>query len=163
MNLERKVVDRNIALSLMIICIVLASALVGAVFSYAQTIATRDGTIYTLNSQLRNLTDISSLANTKVWIDDQVVNQRAGYLKYWTFSPQYAGYVVVKLSSTNITSTYIKATYSAYGVEYEKQFDYVPSNGQAVFPVLPCTNLKISIGSALSESGGHRLTITYYY
>jgi len=59
---EKKVVGRNVAIALGIICIVLAVGLVGAIANYTSIISGKDNTIASLNSQINSLnSEIASL------------------------------------------------------------------------------------------------------
>jgi uncharacterized coiled-coil protein SlyX len=188
---EKKVVGRTVAIALGIICIILAVGLVGAVANYTSiisgkdnTIASKDSeisfknfqiaslntqitdkdnTISSLQSQVADLTDITNLDKSKVWVNHHEISHEAGYYTYWTFSASYAGYVTVDIHDDNTTTTYVRAIYSAYGVKYDDQI-HVVAGGKAVFPILPSSGIEIRIGNTnLLIGATETVTITYYY
>jgi hypothetical protein len=180
MSEEKKIVGRtvaNVAIALGIICIILVVALVGAVMNYTSMVNGKDGiiasldsqildkddTLSSLNFQVANLTGIINLSKSKVWVNHYTISHQAGYYTYWTFLAEYAGYVSVRIHSSNSTSTYVRAIYSAYGVKYDSQNDVV-AGGEAVFPVLPSSGIEIRVGETdLFVGATENVTITYHY
>jgi hypothetical protein len=66
---EKKVVGRNIAIVLGVICIFLAVCLLGAISNYTSIINERDNTISSLNSQITNMQNqLNSLNVTYIWL-----------------------------------------------------------------------------------------------
>jgi len=63
---EKKVVGRNVAIALGIICIVLAVGLVGAIANYTSIISGKDSTIATLNSQMTEKDNTISSLNSQI-------------------------------------------------------------------------------------------------
>jgi hypothetical protein len=167
---EKKIIGRNVAIALGIMCIILAVGLIGVVANYTSIISGKDnaitskeGTISSLNSQVANLTDIANLDKSKVWVNHHEISHEAGYETYWTFSAIYAGYVSVDINEDNTTTTYVRAIYSAYGVKYDNQMDVV-AGGTAVFPILPSSGIEIRIGNTnLLIGANETVTITYHY
>ena len=182
---------RTVAIALGIICIVLAVGLVGAVANYTSIISGKDNTIATkdsqitdkdntisslnsqisskdsqissLQSQVNDLTDITNLAKSTVWINDQTVSQPAGSYTYWTVSASYAGYVSVWVQTSTTDNTYVRVIWSSHGVNYDHSIT-VGVSGTAVFPILPTSSIGIRVGNSNLFSGAtETVTITYHY
>ena len=64
---EKKVVGRNVAIALEIICVILAVGLVGAVANYTSIISGKDNTIATKDSQIQTLTSQKNQLQT--WLN----------------------------------------------------------------------------------------------
>jgi len=138
---EKKVVGRNVAIALGIICVILAVGLVVAIANY--------------NS-------IINLKKSTVWIDRQTVSQPAGSYTYWRFYAPYAGYVSVRVHSSTTDNTYVRVIWSSHGVNYDHSIT-VGVSGTAVFPVLP-GSIEIRVGNLNLFSGAtETVTITYHY
>jgi hypothetical protein len=133
---EEKVVGRNFAVTLGIICMILMVGLVVAIVDY---------------------TSILSIKKSTVWISQTMIQPSSTY-KSWTFPASYAGYVSVEVESST-PLTYVILSWYAYGIEYGKQTT-VGTSGRAVFPVLPCSDINIELGYL---TDGTTVTITYYY
>lgn len=131
-----KVVGRNVAIALGIICLILIAALgVVAYMSYSPTTGLQsqlnqlqdtyntyvashhhtDSEYDSLNSQNTNLqnqvndlTSTLNLAKSEVWVTSQTVSQPAGTYNFWTHSTTYAGYVRVSVESSTTDKTYIE-------------------------------------------------------
>jgi hypothetical protein len=167
---ERKVVGRNVAIALGIICMILAVGLVGAVANYTSIISGKENTIASLNSQIANLqnqvNDLNSIINLEkstVWVDDQTVSQPAGSYTYWTVSASYAGYVSVWVQTSTTDNTYVRVIWSSHGVNYDHSIT-VGVSGTAVFPILPASGIEIRVGNSNWLSGAtETVTITYHY
>jgi len=167
---EKKIVGRNVAIALGIICIIMAVGLVGAISNYTSiisgkdnTIASKDSQIASLNSQVSDLTNTTNLAKSATWVDDQTISQSAYSYTYWTFSASYAGYVSVWVHTSTTTNTYIRVIYTAYGVNYDNQIG-VGTGGTAVFSLLPCSSIEIRVGNTNLISGAtETVTVTYHY
>jgi hypothetical protein len=188
---EKKVIDRNVAIALGIICIILAVGLVGAIMSYSSTISGKDSTMATLNSQISSLNsqktslqnqvddlnNVTHLSKSEIWVNNETISQPAN--SYWSFSTNnatYAGYVVVWVQNSTTIQTYVRLFYSTYvttrvvnghayptPVLYENRID-VGFDGTAVFPVLPYSDINIRVGNTDLDNGATEIvTITYYY
>jgi predicted PurR-regulated permease PerM len=160
---ERKVVGRNGAIALGIICIILVAGLIVAVANYTSIIKGKDDTIASLQNQMSDLNSIINLQKSTVWVNDQTVSQPASSYTYWTVSADYAGYISVQVQTSTTTNTYVRVRWSAYGVNYDQQIT-VGTSGTAVFPVLPCSNIEIRVGNSnLVNGASETVTITYHY
>jgi len=160
---ERKVVGRNVAIALGIICIILVVGLIVAVANYTSIIKGKDDTIASLQNQVGDLNSIINLEKSTVWVNDQTVSQPASSYTYWTVSADYAGYISVQVQTSTTTNTYVRVIWSAYGVNYDHQIT-VGTSGTAVFPVLPCSNIEIRVGNSNIVNGAtETVTITYHY
>jgi len=182
---EKKVVGRNIAIALGIICIILAVGLVGAVANYTSIISGKDSTIASLNSQItvkdsqisslnsnnnilqnlmNGLNGIVNLTRSDTWVNSETISQPSS--SYWSFSTNaviYAGYVSVWVQTSTTTNTYVRVIYTAYGVNYDNQI-VVGTSGTAVFPLLPSSSIEIRVGNSNWINGAtETVTITYHY
>ena len=153
----KKVVDRNVAIALGIICILLAVVLVGTVVYYQS----RDSQIQTLTSQNNELQDIVFLEKSTIWVNETFSNP-AGYYSYWTRTADYAGFVLVDIQISNTTDNYVQVIYSSHGVNYDNKIDVVAGGG-ARFPILPSTSIEIRVGNTSPVASSKTLTIIYYY
>jgi hypothetical protein len=101
---ERKVVGKNFAIILGIICIILALSLIGAVMNYSLIIKEKDGVIASLNSQIigkdSQVEDLQSqITNLQNQVDS--LNATCNWLKQHSFT-----YYVVQ-NSVNISNVQI--------------------------------------------------------
>jgi hypothetical protein len=118
----------------------------------------------TTSSQNTNLNNITNLADSIVWENNDSIQQPAGQYTNWTESVNYAGYVSVWVQSSDVTSTHVAVSYSAYGVSFNQEI-VVSVGGTAVFPILP-SNITVFVGNGnLGFEGGasETVTITYFY
>jgi hypothetical protein len=203
---QEKVVSRNVAVALGIICIVVVASLVGAFAYYTPIINGKDTTISSLNSSLNaenaeisqlyftinslkanltmnNLTDILSLNESTVWVDQQTVSQPTNSYTNWTFLASYAGYLMVEIDVTPIfvngimvldtgiiEGIYVRVIYNfgTFGgqpplVLYNNEANLGGIGMTAHFEVLP-TNIEIDVGNTkMIGSATETVTITYYY
>jgi len=169
----RKVVGRNVAIALGIICIILAVGLLGAIV----IISGKDNTITSLNSQITEKDNIISLKNSTVWVNNQTVSQYIGpggfhWWTSWTFSAGYAGYVSVNVTSSTTNNTYAQVIWCStpspntypHGISYDSGLRMVGTSGTAYFPILPSSSIEIRVGNTNPLSGAtETVTITYHY
>jgi hypothetical protein len=174
----KKVVSRNVALAIGVLCIVLVAVLVAVlvrvVFDYTLMLNNKDSQIADLQSQVKfddstvdRLTAIVNLANSTIWVNNMSISQPAGNSSStytsWAYSVSYAGYVVVNVLSSSNPDTYVELKYSWSGVNYDNTVN-VGSSGLAWFPVLPADNIAVRvINENLSTSASETVTITYWY
>jgi hypothetical protein len=128
----KKMVSSNVAVALVIICIILVVGLLGAILQ-----------ISSLNSRVNDLTDIANLNKSTVWVYDTTVTQTASNYTSWFFTPTYAGYVSVNVQSSTTSNTYVRVIYIFDGIYYDNQTG-VGTSGTAVFPVSPVSYRYIS-------------------
>jgi len=76
---EKKVVMRNVAIALGIVCIILAASLVGVVADYTSIISGKDSALATDNSQISNLN--AQVSNLKAWLKGNLT--QASNLEAW--------------------------------------------------------------------------------
>ena len=164
----KKMVSRNVVIVPVIICIVLASGLLGALIQ-----------ISSLNSNVSNLTDILNFEKSTILVNGQTVSQTADNYTSWVFNPEsgaevskcmcidsmnwsikYAGMLSVDVqSSTN--ETYVRVIYTT--PIYDNQ-ENVGTNGTMDFLVFPTGNIEVRVGNTnASENATETVTITYYY
>lgn len=129
--------------------------------------------IQSLNAQLTNLTtelnseetqmatalNIMTLnaSETLLGTTTQTVN---GSTDAFDHSLPYPGYVVVQATS-NSTTTFAQASYSAYGVIYNETIT-LGKSGTATFPILPAT-VNIKLGNTQTAAFNITVSITYHY
>jgi cell division protein FtsB len=153
---EKKKVNRNIALALGIICVIL-TALV-AYFTVAD-FSTQNGynDLLNQNKQLQawlegnktmliqsqaNNTDLFAIVHLleySDWVYNQTISEPANSYYEFNFSVDYAGYVSVYIQSSTTNTTYVQAINGEeYGIHYDNPMTLtVGTNGTAIFPVLP--------------------------
>jgi hypothetical protein len=167
----KKMVSRNVAVALGIICIILAVSLVGA-FAYYVTvmnseIVDRDNTISqlnsqiaTLNNQINDLNATVNLAKSTPWVTDLTLNS---FSTGWgTFAhANYAGYVSVVASSSSAFNVSVELSYSMpNGISYDRTA-YIIHGDSAWFPILP-SEVKVTVFN-LSPYAPVTVSVTYFY
>ena len=113
----KKVVSAKVAI-LGIVCIILLNCLIGAILVYSsilngkdrkisamnQQVTSKDYTISWLNSRIEDLASIANLTKSTIWVDNKTVtlqgNNQSSEFFVWDFSANYAGYVLVEISSS---------------------------------------------------------------
>jgi cell division protein FtsB len=160
----KKMVSRNVAIALGIICILLIAVItyfsitgISAQNSYnnlqkqnKQLQTWLDGNETLLNqtqanntnltNQVNDLTSTLNLEKSTVWVSNQTISQPANSYTDMSildmgFLVTYAGYVLVNVTSSTSNTTYVEVMYSAYGINYDNTIT-VGTNGTATFPVL---------------------------
>jgi hypothetical protein len=153
----KKMVGRNVAIALGVICIILVASIGVTIRYYRMTFNDKDGTI-------TNLNDIINLANYTVLASNQTVTQTAGNYTSWTFVANVTGYVNVVILSSTTNNTYVRVIYNAtiptfstimgqetgykWVIEYEGAWYYYQYDNQVsqvsggnfsdlIFPVFP--------------------------
>jgi hypothetical protein len=171
---EKRVVSRNIAIGIGVLCIILLVGIVGVALHYASVLSDKDSQIAGLqdqvtfdNSTIGRLTAIVNLTNSTVWVNDESINQPAGNSSEtytsWSYAVSYAGYIVVDILSSSNPNTYVELKYSWNGVNYDSTVN-VGSGGSAWFPVLPANNIGVRvINSNFFAGASETVTITYWY
>jgi cell division protein FtsL len=179
-----KVVGRNVAIALGILCIILAVGIVGAFAYYIPIVSDKDNTLTTLNSQVsakdsqisqlnsnitslqnqvNDLTSNLNLAKSETWVNSQTVSQPAGSYNGWIRSTTYVGYVMVNVESSTTDKTYIEVLWYSYGIYYGNTIS-VGVSGTGVFPVFPSNDIEVRVGNSnLLNGATETVTITYHY
>lgn len=146
---EKKVVRKNVAITIGIICIILGAFLVGTTIYFTSTI----------NSTITDLNDTVNLRKHTVWVNNETVSQTAGNYTSWTFSANSAnvsGYILVSFLSSTTNNTYVRVIYSAivnilHASFYAKLFDSQigpPYPQDEVFPVVPpYSHIEVRVGN----------------
>ena len=181
---EKKIVSRNVALSLGIICVVLTALIayftatgISAQRSYndlqnqnkqLQTWLNGNETLLSqtqnnntnLQNQVNNFTDILNLGkSTTLYNGTITVVANTLELTILQESTPYAGYATVHVSSSiDVTVTPVWDYYPI--LRYQNDIN-VGSNGTAIFPVLPSGF--VVYFSTLNSTDTANVTITYYY
>jgi hypothetical protein len=167
---EKKAVNRNVAIGIGALCIVLLVAIIGLAVYYTSVLNNKDSQMADLknqitfaNSTIDRLTAIVNLSNSTIWVNDESINQPAGNFTSWSYSIKYAGYAVVDVLSSSTSNTYVELSYSWNGVNYDNTVN-VGSGGSAWFPVLPANNIGVwVINKNFSSGASETVTITYWY
>lgn len=163
----KKMVSRDVAVALGIICVFLMAAL-GVAMSEA----------FYSSSRVADLTNTLNLGKTEVWVMEINYYQLPNNYTDWAFSMNVSGYVLVSL--VTLDNVYVRVIYNAsvpvgivdgtlfdHGTFYNYQYDSqitVNGSGTAVFPVLPSSNIEIRIGNTYTFGGsGETVSIIYYY
>jgi hypothetical protein len=167
---EKKVVGRNIAIGLGILCIILLIGLAASEYYYTpiindreRTISQLEGTNSNLQDQIRNLTAIAFLQSYIDLVFNQAISQPANANTSWTFTIYYAGWMEIAVSSTTNT-TYARVIYEhGLTVLYDNSVNLNSTIGYVSFPVLP-TSVTVQVGNTnLTEGANDTVTIRYYY
>ena len=160
--------SRTVAIGLGIVCIILLVGLVGTIIVYSSIIDNKnnkisdlDQQITSLSLQVADLTSITNLTKSTVWLNFKNVSIQAGYENVWNFISTYAGYISVQVFSSTADNIYVRVNYASHGVNYDNQIN-VGMSGTAVFPVLPAS-IQISVGNPGMTSATATVTIIYYY
>jgi hypothetical protein len=148
--IPKKMVSRNVAVTLGIICILLIVGL-GVAMAY----------LYDLNNTL-------NLGKSTVWVNDETVTQAPGTYTTWTFSASYAGYVSIFVRDSGLgVACKVEAFYSTVVngelVSYSHE-DIVYQGSSAAFAVVPSPSITVGVGNGLFfNNNTETVTITYYY
>jgi flagellar basal body-associated protein FliL len=146
------------------------------------TIATDASTIASLNSQINlarsieaNYTHIISLAYSKTLVSNQATTiygtTHTSSTPFVTFSPAYAGYVLISVSAYSesfiLNSTAKPANLNTGGAVYEALTFLAPSTSTSVnyviLAVSPGTMNSFALLTTSSTDGTATVTATYYY
>jgi Flp pilus assembly protein TadG len=175
----KKVVNKNVAVALGIIILVLLVGLVGAMLNYTSIINGKNSSISSLNSQISNLTSqknqletwlqgnnsIANLATSKLWANSNISIPGNGE-NVSNYKANYAGYVSVQVTGNapTICCLYAKVTYSSHGLIYEGGPIYYgnETQGTALFPVLPAS-IQITVHNTGTTVADVEVIIMYYY
>jgi hypothetical protein len=173
----KKMVSRNVAIALGIICIVLIGSLAYFVVTNNSAQNTAQNTINSLQSQLKDLNDTVWLAKSTDWITNLTVPVYGGGrtdTNNWglTQSADYAGYLLVETSSTS-NDTYLAVWYNHYpndnpsnigGYSYDEVQNLTSQQEWNVFPILPTDGVMVQLGVyGFFEIANVTISITYYY
>jgi hypothetical protein len=181
---EKKMVSRNIAIALGIICILLIAVI--AYFSITgisaqnnynnlqkqnkQFQAWLDGNItsYTsqinsLNSQITDQQSILDLQKQEVVVNQYSVNQGAGGVSVVVArSFLYSGYL--HISSTSTTSSASITLQYWFGGKLYSSTQTVGTSGDILFAILKTDSATVYVGNSnILNGASHTITITYYY
>jgi hypothetical protein len=167
----KKMVSRNVAIALGLICI----ALIGSLAYFA---VTEQNTINSLQSQVKDLNDIVDLSNSSVWVENYTVSVTGGQMNapLILYIADYAGYLLVGASSTN-NDTRLSVSYSLplpkTGTYFYNEVVNVSTYQQwNAFPILPTNNtnwiggdtgVDVYVGCLNSESANVTISMIYYY
>jgi hypothetical protein len=166
---ERKAVVIGVSLVLLTICIVLALAWSDANQNFNRYVELHhhyDYEVDDLELQLSELNDTLNLKKLTVWVDNQNVSQSAGEYTSWTFSPSYAGYLEILLSSATTPNTYVEVLVPVMvdGYGTPPQRINLTAKHYEDFPVLPFAPVEIRVGNTNTVANAtETLTIRYHY
>ena len=176
---EKKVVNRNIAIALGIICIILI-----ALIAYFTVTGIPAQSSYNnlqdqnkqLQNQVNNLTSIMDFANSMVWVKNETVDVSAGRSTNMTFEAYFSGFITASIQSGNASFFLVEVHYQYFnatlGINQDNPLSFdeshslnPPYTNDTSFPILP-SSVEIIIsnpavfGPAVFETV---ITITYYY
>jgi len=120
--------------------------------------------VQSLQSQVQNLQNIVNLQNSDTLWQDYTINEGSGGSYYFSFTANYAGYVIVDVLSSTTSNTWVQIEINnpSTGTIESQQFT-VGYSGTVYFPVLPGT-VTIYIGNSnLINGATQTVTITYVY
>jgi cell division protein FtsB len=189
---EKKMVGRNVAMALGIVCIILMALIayftvtgISAQNSYnnlqdqnkqLQTWLDENETLLTqtqanntnLQDQMDNLTSILNLKKSSVWYNGTLeINHLPLEPTMLYENAPYAGSVSVYASSLPTSETVVVLSFYSEAVDVRHQeMVNVGSNGTAVFPVLPDPSMSIyfaGLDLVFNTSRTADVIITYYY
>jgi hypothetical protein len=89
----------------------------------------------------------------------------------WGVIANYSGYIYARVDTPTTTNAFVLVTYtssdgtSTHPVHYSQETKIDPNGGWASFPVLPSSNLEVTVGN-MTEINGltiEKVTIVYYY
>jgi len=120
--------------------------------------------VQTLQSEVRNLQNIVNLRESVTYWHDQPINEGPGGYYSFSFTANYAGYVIVNVLSSTTSNTWVQIKiYNPSTGTIESQKYTVGYSGTVYFPVLPGT-VTIYIGNSnLINGASQTVTITYVY
>jgi hypothetical protein len=179
---EQKMVSRNIALTLGIICIILVAGLVGPLVYYALTHNHSDSEYAALQSQLNDLTDEIN-GGKQVVLVNETVNTGNNYTA-WHFLANLTGSVAITVHPPHYT-TYAQIIWNVpvlFSGDYQSTIQYVHNVSfndlggyeTVSFPVVVLnyfypysntgTDVEIIVGGInVTNAYSETVAITYYY
>jgi predicted PurR-regulated permease PerM len=176
---EKKMISRNVAISLGIACIILIAGLGGAIAYYTTQINDKDNTISSLNSQLSNV--INEFSNYEFFKDSYVIaNNRtvtamADYVGGYAgndigFSALYSGYVSVTINDSTENPTTVGLVYFNLGYTFNYRLE-IPINGTSYLPVTGSQrtginesgDIQILFKNPVYADDNATVTVIYYY
>jgi hypothetical protein len=121
------------------------------------------GEVSDLQNKLSDSYGVSGLEMSTVWLSDVTVNQDVGAGVWYQYTATYAGYITVNIQTSTTSNQYVQVTWTSNGVNYSNKVT-VGTMGTAVFPVLPSSNVKVTIGNTnLLNGATATVSITYTY
>ena len=188
---EQKIVKRRVAIALAIACIVLVAGLGVTIGYYAIAVNDKDQKINNLTDSINLLNNTVNIANFTVLAENQTVNIAAGNYTTWTFTANYAGYILFCVLYRTSNNTYIQVSYNATvpglvytngkpeyldGAQHYYRYSAQDNFTSGVFPILPScvisdnvpvrvgTFVRIRVGNTSTvENVTEGVTIVYYY
>ena len=180
---KKNVVNRELAIGIILILTILLIGTSAQIVIYSQELKRRNSDIdnlidtinrandqiaslyaqrVTLQNKLIDLNNTVNLKKTEFWLANQTVSQPQGSYSSWNFTAAYAGFVWFKVESSSTTATYIEVKYNSFGVIYDTKY-YVGTTGYAPFPILP-GNVELRVGNTNLVNGAtETLTAIYCY
>lgn len=116
------------------------------------------------NSDYGHLQSMLNLKLTQIIVDNLTITGSAGTFHTETFPVQYAGFILVNLTSSTTDQNTVEVNYTSQWLYYDNSVQIVGYSGIAMFPLVPSSNIQVKIGtSVLSAGGTQTFTITYYF
>jgi Flp pilus assembly protein TadG len=173
---ETKVVSRNVAIALGIICIILVVGLLGVFEFYISMINDKNDKISSLNSQVsflgnqvNDLSNTADLNKSTVVMNDVTLRNmpNSSITADQIFDASYSGYVSVTVYSSTSDQTTLRGSWGInFEMSYYKQ-ENIGSTGTLVFPVIasPTSWITVSIAIDFGTKADNSAVVTeiYYY
>lgn len=173
-----KMVSRNSAVALGIICIVPGASIIGLLAvmnNMNNTIQTDNNQIFSLTSQIYNLNAAINLNDYGVLFNQSVSVQAGQNVLVIPLRENYSGFIEVTIIGANLTSTWIKVSY--YVIASNGDYSYRETRNLAgyfnpyyngyvdieSFPVLQTYDGDITLGNNGTQTTTVWLTIIYSY
>ena len=159
----KKMVSRDVAIALSVICIVLLASLFGVILNYEQQIQANNDATFRMDRSI-------------VYFTNKTINENASWLSPWAFefSATPEGYFSIDVqSSTNKTYVLVEwswlnpyydgVDYGTRQVNYENM-TYVGTGGEVNFPVMGGATGGIKLGNNNTNNEATiTFSITLYY
>jgi archaellum component FlaF (FlaF/FlaG flagellin family) len=176
----KKMVNRNVAIALGIICVVLIGSLEYFALAYSSAQNSNDNLqnqVNSLQSQVKDLNNIIELSNSSVWADNNTVSVTGDLMFYpngYSELVNYAGYLLVGTSSTS-NDTWLSVGYSLIlpktgTYTYSENLNISSDQQWHAFPILPSSNPESDSGVNVyvgvwnqTETANVTISIIYYY
>jgi len=120
--------------------------------------------VQSLENEVQNLQNIVNLQNSDTLWQNYPINEGSGGSYYFSFTANYAGYVIVDVVSSSTSNTWVQIEINNPSTGTIESTQYtVGYSGTVYFPVLPGT-VTIYIGNSnLINGASQTVTITYVY
>jgi hypothetical protein len=164
----KKIVSRNIAVSLGIICIIL----IALIAYFTVTGISAQNNYNNLQGQVKDLNDIVKLSKSSVWLENYTVSVGGPHEWSTLIIANYAGYLLVEASSTS-NDTWLAVDYSLTlpktgTYSFDKVVNVSSYQQWNAFSILPTNNTISDTGvyvaaGCYTENANVTISMIYYY